>query len=447
LCFSKYGFKTVGTDLSSVYRKAVQQYFRPEFINRIDRIVIFKSLEFAHILDIAKLQINELLERDGFVRRTTILNVEPSALEWVAKRGFHEKMGGRALKRQIERDLTALSADQLINSNNDHPIIFEITLENDHLKPQIIALEFAMPRSKKWIPEIPEEKEGKKFLKKLQRRVWKLEQQIENEEFQFGIEKSESVKLEQEIAEGENWEYFDFKRRVGEAKENLNNLLLGYGSRYAIKAPQIPFRLKRGQYGTDYDERNYRRSIQDYLFQKEAFLELHENYTFSLELFNKDRSELLNRYLEISLLEIFSKGFIRDKKKKISIIIKSGIIGKGQDACQYLLDLYCQFFESEEIHYSVDKKLKTIHLEGQELSNLMKGEAGIHLFFDSNRNALPIRISLERPGKKKTEKQNNTIVRIYNPNFITDLRTGLNNPLNISEQELKLLILAGAGGH
>ena len=133
----RLGFNAEQRDESTIFTRAVENHFRPEFINRIDRIVIFNPLELDHILRIASLQIRELLKRDGFVRRTTILNISKEALEWVARRGFDAKMGGRALKRQIERDLTTLSAEQLISTQSDNPIIFDILLKEGHLAPKI----------------------------------------------------------------------------------------------------------------------------------------------------------------------------------------------------------------------------------------------------------------------------------------------------------------------
>ena len=58
---SQLGFeKTSATD-HAIYQSALRKKFRPEFINRIDQVVIFKSLTFDHILNIARLQIKELL--------------------------------------------------------------------------------------------------------------------------------------------------------------------------------------------------------------------------------------------------------------------------------------------------------------------------------------------------------------------------------------------------
>jgi ATP-dependent Clp protease ATP-binding subunit ClpC len=95
---------------ASSYRAAVEDFFRPELLNRIDRLVVFNSLGLQDAVAITRLQLDELLQRDGFLRRTTILNISEQALVEVAQRGFDPVLGGRALKRLIERDLTALAA-------------------------------------------------------------------------------------------------------------------------------------------------------------------------------------------------------------------------------------------------------------------------------------------------------------------------------------------------
>ncbi|MEO0341530.1 MAG: AAA family ATPase, partial [Bacteroidota bacterium] len=90
----------IGQDQSNIdhiYRRVVENTFRPEFVNRIDKMVVFQSLGPEHIRGIAQLQVNDLLSRDGFVRRTTILNISNAAMSWVAQRGFDKKMGGRAI--------------------------------------------------------------------------------------------------------------------------------------------------------------------------------------------------------------------------------------------------------------------------------------------------------------------------------------------------------------
>ena len=146
---------------AAIFRQAVEKSVRPEFVNRIDQIIIFNPLAYEHILNIARLQIKELLQRDGFVRRSTILNISQEALSWVAKRGYDARMGGRALKRQIEKDLTSLSANQLISTKGNQPILFEIGFKDGHLLPSISELEVIEALSGDWMPTLPDEKKGK----------------------------------------------------------------------------------------------------------------------------------------------------------------------------------------------------------------------------------------------------------------------------------------------
>ena len=63
----------------------------------------------------------------------SILSVEESALEWVAKRGYDDLMGGRGLKRQIEKDITALSAVELAKMDQLNAILLRVFLENEKL--------------------------------------------------------------------------------------------------------------------------------------------------------------------------------------------------------------------------------------------------------------------------------------------------------------------------
>jgi len=53
-------------------------------------------------------------------------------------------MGGRALKRQIERDLTSLSADQLVSTYNDQPILFDIDYDGKQLASVFMAIYYVV---------------------------------------------------------------------------------------------------------------------------------------------------------------------------------------------------------------------------------------------------------------------------------------------------------------
>jgi ATP-dependent Clp protease ATP-binding subunit ClpB len=79
----------------------VRRHFRPEFINRIDEIVVFHALGTEHIRNIARIQLKRLEQR--LAEREMSLSVSEAALEEVAKVGFDPLYGARPLKRAIQQ--------------------------------------------------------------------------------------------------------------------------------------------------------------------------------------------------------------------------------------------------------------------------------------------------------------------------------------------------------
>ncbi|MFY9810742.1 ATP-dependent chaperone ClpB [Aquabacterium sp.] len=79
----------------------VKQHFRPEFLNRIDEVVVFHALDEAHIASIAKIQLKGLEGR--LAQLEMALDVSPEALAELAKVGFDPVFGARPLKRAIQQ--------------------------------------------------------------------------------------------------------------------------------------------------------------------------------------------------------------------------------------------------------------------------------------------------------------------------------------------------------
>ena len=81
----------------------LQEHFRPEFLNRVDEIVVFHPLGIEHlagIVDIQLRRVNRLLEEKGFR-----MKVAPSARAYLAEVGYDPNYGARPLKRSIQREL------------------------------------------------------------------------------------------------------------------------------------------------------------------------------------------------------------------------------------------------------------------------------------------------------------------------------------------------------
>lgn len=154
------GFGASDDAQAEVARKAVREFFRPEFVNRLDRVVCFRRLAVEDVRRIAVLQIGRLLERDGLVRRTASLHVSPRALDRIVKLGFDPEYGGRALKRSIEKELTALAAERLTAVPPDRAVLFEVHEVRGRLSPRIVPLETATRRFEPLTIEAPEDRPG-----------------------------------------------------------------------------------------------------------------------------------------------------------------------------------------------------------------------------------------------------------------------------------------------
>ncbi len=97
-------------------------HFRPEFLNRVDEIVLFKPLTLKEIERIVDLQLNLL--RSRLAERHIDLQLNESAKELLARRGYDPVYGARPLKRLIQRELeTRLSRSLLKGEITDHSLV------------------------------------------------------------------------------------------------------------------------------------------------------------------------------------------------------------------------------------------------------------------------------------------------------------------------------------
>lgn len=94
--------------------EAARHTFRPEFLNRLDEILVFHPLKQEDMRRIADIQIQKLTER--MKQKGVSLDVDDSARELLAKNGFDPAYGARPLKRTIQSMLQNAIADQLLES-------------------------------------------------------------------------------------------------------------------------------------------------------------------------------------------------------------------------------------------------------------------------------------------------------------------------------------------
>jgi ATP-dependent Clp protease ATP-binding subunit ClpB len=104
-----------GDDVEAVrpmVMNTVRGHFRPEFLNRIDEIILFKRLSRANMGDIVRIQLQRVEKMLAERRMTVALDAE--ALQWLADKGYDPVYGARPLKRVIQKDLIDPIARKLL---------------------------------------------------------------------------------------------------------------------------------------------------------------------------------------------------------------------------------------------------------------------------------------------------------------------------------------------
>ncbi|WP_292975338.1 ATP-dependent chaperone ClpB [Nitrosomonas sp.] len=110
----------------------VKTYFRPEFINRIDEVVVFHALDEAHIKSIAQIQLSNLGTR--LAQMEMKLVVAESALEKLAEAGFDPVFGARPLKRAIQSQIENPLAKELLEGHFSSGETILVEYSNGHMQ-------------------------------------------------------------------------------------------------------------------------------------------------------------------------------------------------------------------------------------------------------------------------------------------------------------------------
>ena len=119
-------------DVRAVVMEAVSQHFRPEFINRIDELVVFHSLKKSQIRGIADIQLDRLRER--LSEKDMRLTVDDSAFDQLIDAGFDPIYGARPLKRAIQQRVENTLAQKILSGEFLPGDTILIKGENGHLE-------------------------------------------------------------------------------------------------------------------------------------------------------------------------------------------------------------------------------------------------------------------------------------------------------------------------
>ncbi|BDW93600.1 ATP-dependent Clp protease ClpC [Flagellimonas marinaquae] len=121
----------------SVIENALKKAFAPEFLNRIDDVVVFNALEREDIHKIIDIELNKLYKRIKEIGYD--LNLSEKAKDYIANKGFDKQYGARPLKRAIQKYIEDALAEEIVNSKLEEgdSIFMDLDDKNDELTIKI----------------------------------------------------------------------------------------------------------------------------------------------------------------------------------------------------------------------------------------------------------------------------------------------------------------------
>ena len=116
---------------SNLRQEDLRTAMRPEFLNRIDEVIVFQPLKEEEIRQVVQLQLNNI--KKMLAQSEVTLNVEPSAIDFLAREGYDPQFGARPVKRAIQRYLLNDLSKALLGATVDKSRPITVEAEGDHL--------------------------------------------------------------------------------------------------------------------------------------------------------------------------------------------------------------------------------------------------------------------------------------------------------------------------
>jgi ATP-dependent Clp protease ATP-binding subunit ClpC len=110
------------------YLSAIEEFFRPEFVGRLDRIITFAALGRESARQVVERVLADAFVREGLVRRNLKARVEPDVVEYLIEKGFDERYGARPLRQAVEQHIIAPMASFLAQESDvrDMTLVFSM---------------------------------------------------------------------------------------------------------------------------------------------------------------------------------------------------------------------------------------------------------------------------------------------------------------------------------
>ena len=112
--------------------KALGDFLRPEFLGRVDEIVVFRALDENDYARIAGLLLDEI--KGPMQEKGILFGYDEDAARLIARKSFGDRSGGRAIRRTIRREVEDRIAELLVERAGDPPAMLKVTAEGDEIR-------------------------------------------------------------------------------------------------------------------------------------------------------------------------------------------------------------------------------------------------------------------------------------------------------------------------
>lgn len=143
-------------EMRSRVLQSLRKQFRPEFLNRVDDLILFHPLNKKELREIVALQVRRVQKR--LAEQKIGLSISKTALDFIAQRGYDPAYGARPLKRAIQRELENPIATKILESVFTEGSTIQVELVDDSLVFQLKEAQVPFPETPEKITPVPTSK-------------------------------------------------------------------------------------------------------------------------------------------------------------------------------------------------------------------------------------------------------------------------------------------------
>jgi ATP-dependent Clp protease ATP-binding subunit ClpA len=446
----KLGFRQTNESDAHVYRQAAEKFFKPEFFNRLDRVIPFERLRREEVEKIAEILLQKLYSREGLLRRNCKLNLAPAAMNLIVNEGYHPSLGARALKRALEKNLVQPIAAKLAALSPDAPTMIrmdahrgQITVQVEEIKPLTVEQSVWLTRD---FSNIDHE------LDLIADTLNRLEDQIKHlkpsgEINPHDLQQARYFLIQEHIKRVD--------RMLERAEKFQNSTAKNKATRQRSARHLITLRESGVDFGKFLSSSNLSALLKKLTEENRIFGDQTADYIQDI-------------WRETALLQSIVKNATTSEKEKCLLAIWT-TEHHGEKPAKYLAKLYHRIFshelglKSELLETASPQLEKFLQLEGACAFDLAQAENGIHLIINSDEGLLPLSVvtfkinSNDSPTdfsakfaqiRHENLNQQQPVVRLYEEIYETfratlDFRSGLLTDGELTERELRTFLLSG----